>query len=243
MRLTICDGAPEERQAARALAEEYIRRRGLDMDLVCFASAGELLAWEQSRGAGELYLTELRLPDMDGAELVRRIRARRPRAAVIFLTWAEDGRAQAFSVHAFDYLAKPAERHALFRSLDECLALLKPPARRIAVKTADGEIFLEPERINAVEYSGHRFVFRLAGGGSVQSLYRREPFGQLAGQLVDTGRFIRCAEGYVVNMENVRTVTAAGLGMADGTQYVVTRKYAEAKRRAAAYLAERGGVD
>ena len=188
MRITICDDEPAELAKLRALTETYIRRRGLDMELACYSFARELLDSERRTGMGEVYLLDVLMPDMNGIELGRFLHSRQPRTVIIYLTTSRDFYPEAFSVRAFSYLVKPVEETALFRDLDECFSLLVPPRglhQRIVVKTAEGATPLELDRVNAVEFSGHRLIFRLNGGGDVQSTYRREPFHQLAGEYLD----------------------------------------------------------
>lgn len=241
MRLTICDDEPAELARIRTLAEEYLRRRSLDICLACFSSAAELLDYDRRHGQGEVYLLDVLMPDMNGIELGRVLHSRRPKTAIIYLTTSRDFYPEAFSVRAFSYLVKPVGEEALFRDLDECFSYLIPAERtrmRITVKTADGITPVELSRINAVEYSNHRLIFHLKNGGQLQSLYRREPFNQMAGEFLDTGRFVRCAEGYLVNMTNIQAITPSGFRMSDKTEYPITRKYASAKKQFIDFEAE-----
>jgi FixJ family two-component response regulator len=87
-----------------------------------FASAEELLesdALDQTR----CVIADVRMSGIDGLELQRRIRARRPRLPVIFITAHDDDgvRRQAFEGGAADFLCKPFDGAELLGALSRAL--------------------------------------------------------------------------------------------------------------------------
>lgn len=50
-------------------------------------------------------------------------------------------------------------------------------------------------------------------------------------EYIENGSFIKSSASYLVNMEHIKTVNAAGFVMSDGTVLSVTRKYAEARKK------------
>lgn len=231
--ILLCHGEPADVAVVRGFVEEYIERRNLPIDLKCCSSFQQILAHGTRREAEDVYLLDVLMPERDGGGTEGPGHARQPGSAIIYRIRCRGLSAEVSSVRAFSYFVKPVTREKLFLGLDKCFSLATRPRllrQRVAVKTSDGVIPLELERINAVEYYNHRLLFRLSGGDTVQSLYRREPFNQLVDEFLDTGQFVRCAEGYLVNMANIRTVTPTGFCMTDGTEYTVTRKYISAKK-------------
>jgi DNA-binding NtrC family response regulator len=77
-------------------------------------SAGEALAAIDARGA-DVVVTDLRMPDMDGLEMLRRLHARRPELPVILLTahGSVPSAVAAMRDGAFDYVAKPFDNDEL----------------------------------------------------------------------------------------------------------------------------------
>ena len=69
----------------------------------------QALALLESGGPTPLILSDLRMPDMDGAELLRRVRARWPETAVVMITAVADVEVavSCLALGAMDYLTKP----------------------------------------------------------------------------------------------------------------------------------------
>ncbi|MGH7543611.1 MAG: response regulator, partial [Gemmatimonadota bacterium] len=94
------------------------------------ASGAEAIA-AVGRERPDLVLLDVRMPDMDGVEVLRRLRAADGDLAVIMVTANEDlGLArETLKIGAFDYVAKPFD----FRYLDRTVAaglINAGPARR-----------------------------------------------------------------------------------------------------------------
>jgi len=77
-------------------------------------SAADALAAVEARGA-DVVVTDLRMPDMDGLELLRRLRAARPELPIILLTAhaSVPSAVAAMRDGAFDYIAKPFDNDEL----------------------------------------------------------------------------------------------------------------------------------
>jgi len=75
------------------------------------------------RARFDVVLTDLVMPEMDGAELIRRIKERWPEQEVIIVSGVGDVQTavDAMKYGATDYLLKPIERTALLRALDQLL--------------------------------------------------------------------------------------------------------------------------
>jgi DNA-binding NtrC family response regulator len=118
----------------RETVSEVLGRRGFD---VIPAESGEnaLAAARQHRF--DLLLIDLRLPDMDGLEVMRRLRADDDRALAVIMTAYPDVRTaiQALKAGAYDYLNKPFD-------LDDLKGLVQRALETQALRT-------EVERLKA----------------------------------------------------------------------------------------------
>jgi two-component system KDP operon response regulator KdpE len=146
-----------------------------------------LLRWERHRP--DLVLLDLGLPDMDGLEIVRRIR-RETTTPIVILSgrYAEREKVQALEGGADDYVTKPF-------GVDELNARLRVALRRAAGPGGDrtGRIRVGPLAFDAVRHE-------VAIGGERVDLTPRE-FEILrvllmnAGRLVTKGRLLRAVWG------------------------------------------------
>jgi DNA-binding NtrC family response regulator len=104
---------------------EYLRMRGFVCDSA--GSGAECLsAWERN-GPYRLVITDIRMPDMGGLELIRQIRGRSTDVRVLVMTGhaGEAEAEKALGRGAAAVLHKPLDFKTLRKSIDECIG----PAR------------------------------------------------------------------------------------------------------------------
>ncbi len=110
----------EERMAAVVAAA--LERGGWEC-VVC--GSGEAALAELERRDPDVIVTDWKMPGMDGVELLRQVKARRPRLPVILLTAYASVRAavEAMREGAFDYVAKPFDNDELRAAVARALEL------------------------------------------------------------------------------------------------------------------------
>lgn len=113
------------------------------------------------------------------------------------------------------------------------LQISYPPPQKeeavITVKTSDGVIPVAISKINAVEYLDHRLIYALTDGERIEGIYQKSTFDIQTEELLRIGAFVKTANCYLVNVDNIMTVTSRGFKMKNGAEYPITRKYADAK--------------
>lgn len=102
----------------------------------------------------DVVLVDIRMPKMDGIELVRHLAGAEHRPAVIFTTAYDQYAVQAFELNAVDYLVKPVRAQRLAAALDkarraafparESLERIATEARRHLSISERGRILLVP---------------------------------------------------------------------------------------------------
>ncbi len=121
----------------RELLDMTLARMGLECD--CAANVAEAMAYLRSHEY-RLCLTDMRMPDGDGIELVRYIEAKCPTLPVAVITahGSTENAVAALKAGAFDYLSKPvslAQLRALVKSV------LTLPERKAAAGTRTQDLF------------------------------------------------------------------------------------------------------
>lgn len=229
MKIAICDDELSEISITNAYINKYIQERGLDIDILTFSDAQSMLEYDTTDI--DIYILDVIMPEMNGIELGRRIHEKNKEAVIIYLTTSKEFSISAFSVRAFSYLLKPIDKVQLFAELDECLEKVRKPMRRLMIKTSDGTINLSIKDIMVIEYSDHRLIYHLANDYIVEGLYQKLPFDKQAAVFVESELFVKISASHLVNMENVKMITASDFVMKDGTKYKITRKYADSKKK------------
>jgi two-component system, NtrC family, response regulator HydG len=114
----------------------FARRAGFD---VVTCANGRAALDELRRQPADLAMVDLRMPDVNGLDVLRAIREAVPACAVVLMTgYAEiDSAVEAVKLGAIDYLAKPIDFDRLSRVLD---TVREEAERRRSLLAAEGEV-------------------------------------------------------------------------------------------------------
>ena len=107
-----------------ALLSTVQRTLGLDYELVTAASGAEALEQLNSAGPFAVVMTDMRMPQMDGIELIERARETAPEAIYLMLTGNQDTDTALRAVNegaVFRFLRKPCEIAEVKQALDAAL--------------------------------------------------------------------------------------------------------------------------
>ena len=233
MRACICD---DNRDDLRLLTD-YVREFGaarpeLNMSVEPFASPLRLLESVGSGGGFDLYILDVLMPQMNGIELGKELRAGGARPWIIYLTVSKEYAVEAFKVKASGYLVKPVDRDQLLGELEEWADSLSPEGRRaVLIKTRSGVRRVFTYQIALVESFDHSREVTLSSG---ERLATSATLRDIYGELSCEERFFRPHRAYIINMDYVKGFGPGKLIMADGKYVPISRKlYGEFK---AAYM-------
>ena len=114
----------DDEDSLRRVVEYNLREEGYDV--VSAGSGTEGLQVFQNRPV-DLVLSDVRMPEMDGIDLLARIKAMRPDLPVILLTahGTITSAIEAMKLGAFDYLTKPFDRDRLKATVQKALAMVE----------------------------------------------------------------------------------------------------------------------
>jgi len=124
-RILVVDDEPTVRESCRRIFSE----RGYDVET---AASGREGLEHARRGYFDCALIDLRMPDLDGMEIVRSARTHRSNMAVLIMTGygAVDTAAEATRLGVSDYVCKPFEPTEIVGAVER--ALERPPHARVA---------------------------------------------------------------------------------------------------------------
>ena len=120
------------RTIIKRLSKRGIRAQG--------ASRGEQALAMLAEEARDVVVLDVKMPGMDGIEVLKRIKAQWPTTEVIMLTGhaSIDAAMEGMGCGAFDYLMKPADLEDLLYKLEDAYRKKTLNERRQANGTADG---------------------------------------------------------------------------------------------------------
>ena len=117
-RIVVCDDEPGELRSI----ELTLSRIG--HDVAAFEDGRHALAALQARGGADLVITDIRMPDMDGFDLLREVKTRWPETPVVLITGfaSISSSFEAGRLGADHYIEKPLDIHELRRTVEEVLS-------------------------------------------------------------------------------------------------------------------------
>lgn len=231
LKIALCDDCPEDLAGLRAILEAYRRARPLLELAVCpYAGASGVL------DAGidfDIFLLDILMPGLNGIELGRELRLRHPMAPILYLTTSRDYALESYRTEAMGYLMKPADREALFRSLDRAVErCVREAARAITVHVPDGVrrvFFYELVYAEAVRRT---LLLHLLDGRVLPVSGRSLSFVRLWETLREDGRFLLVRRGCLVNLDAVEWMGERDMELSGGGRLSFPRdRRAELRRR------------
>ena len=136
------------------LKEDYNVRAAINGEKALVIAASE--------NKPDLILLDVVMPHMTGVTLARRIRERKERAEILFLTVSKEYAVEAFSVKASGYLIKPVNQSAFEDAVLDCIHRLSPENNpSLLLKSKEGIHRISICELMCVESFNHNQVCTL----------------------------------------------------------------------------------
>ena len=205
-----------------------------------FGSATEAAAHARA-ASPRLLLLDIRMPELDGFELMKTFASQGVNPYVIFVTAYNDRSMDAFAVGAIDYLLKPFDDERFARALARAKSLISSAAVHAgaatarAVAAAGRTRLLLAERGKVVVLAMRDIEFAQAAAKYVKiyAAGRCYSFRQSLGQLeqrLDPACFVRVHRSTLVNLEHLSEMHPLFHGdyeliLRRGTRLTLSRRY------------------
>ena len=221
LRIAVCDDEEKQRNEMAALLKSYFSSRPDLHGLVeTFQNGKELMARAGNLENFDIYILDIIMPELNGIELGRHLRALGDGGEIVYLTSSNDFAADSYDVYAFFYLLKPVNQSKLFQVLDGALEKLNQRRNSaVVVTTEDGPRRILLERIQYVERIG-RCIRYSCTDGIVDSQTIRISFRKMVAPLLADRRFCLCGASFVLNFQHVTGVNGQ-VALLDSGQTVV----------------------
>lgn len=122
LRIAICDDEKYMSDKIKMMISNYFYSKNIDITVSQFSSGEELL---KDNGKIDILFLDIQMKDMDGMETARKLRSRKFKGVLIFITVLKEMVFQSFEVQAFDYLVKPVEAGCFERTMERLLDTMK----------------------------------------------------------------------------------------------------------------------
>lgn len=127
LRIGICDDNQNDIKQICELAIRFSEEHPeTPLQIQAYDSPFDLLDDIEKNGGFDLYLLDVIMPHMTGVTLAKRIRERKEKAEILFLTFSKEYAVDAFSVKASGYLIKPVNKPDFDDAVLDCIHRLLP---------------------------------------------------------------------------------------------------------------------
>lgn len=228
MRIAVCDDDRQELLQVLRWLTAYRDQRQADLRFQGFDNVLALLDAIDSEKY-DLLLLDILMPGLNGIQAAHEIRKKNEDVQIVFLTSSPEFAVESYSVHAANYLLKPATQERLFPVLDQVFRSLQRPEEALIVETR-GSVFRIPfEKLEFVEIMAKTLYFHIADGTM------RETYGSLSEYepaLLGRFGFHKVHRSYLVNFRWVSEVGQGEILMSSGHRVPIARAAVQQTRTA-----------
>ena len=203
MNIAIVDDDRTETDAITGIIKEYAQRCGEKITIRTYPCGEEFVDDYRPYYYTAVFM-DIYMEKMDGIETAARIRSADSNVAIIFLTSSNTHMPDAFMVHAFDYIPKPAKSDRIFKALNDLLHRSADHNMAGFDFSCNGTDVLLPLSDIVSIRTGRRNYLEIT---DIQgSKYETRMTLEAAQESLDDARFLMIIRGVLVNMEHIRTI-------------------------------------
>ena len=226
MNIAIVDDEQKEIDRLREVINEYAVINRLDISVFPFRSGEEIIRAYRPYSFTLVFL-DIYMPGMTGIEAAGSIMETDPGAMIIFLTSSDEHMPEAFSLHVYDYINKPAERERLFKVLDDALmrTTRKSEEQVLTFMSNRHTIAVRFSEILLIRTNGRNLEIVDTDGESYET---RMAFSEAEKRVAGDARFLTLMKGIVVNMDHIVRISDGRCYMTNNENVAVNVKKSKA---------------
>ncbi len=201
------------------LLDKYRAEHNILMHIDTFSSGSEFIPAAKD-SAFDLVFLGIIMPETDGMETARQLRAISPSTSIVFLTSSPEYALESYSVKAFNYLLKPVSYDALSGVMNDYFSQIEDEQKGIIFKAALGYQKIPFSQIEYFEAQNKQTFVHLIGGEAVSVT---DTFSSFEERLAATDSFYKCHRSYIISLPHVVQFTANNISMKSGAVIPLAR--------------------
>jgi len=199
MNIAIVDDDEQDIDQISGILSNYASLNLTDIKIDRFTDPGEFLTSYVPYKYTLIFL-DIFIRDVLGTEVAAKIKEADRNALIVFLTTSRDHMPAAFSLHAFDYLVKPAEKDRVFRMMDDITDQVTSDEQCFTFTEKKVDYSLRYSDIMVVRSNSHYLQII---DKDLAEFRTRMNFGEAEEMLASDGRFLLINRGMLVNMDYI----------------------------------------
>lgn len=216
IRIAICDDEKYMSDTIKAMVSDFFRRKSIEIVITQFSDGEELLKYNE---AIDILFLDIQMKDIDGMETARKLRDRKFKGFLIFITVLKEMVFQSFEVQAYDYLVKPIEEKHFTKTMERLwISMGKAGEAGLLVQRGHERSIISFEDIIFCEIIDRKIYLHLASSGVIDFYDRIE---NLETKL--DNRFFRCHRSFLINLKYLKSYKNGIAYMESGKEIPVSR--------------------
>lgn len=144
LHIGICDDEMSILQELDKIVKDVLDRESIPYTISLYPNGREMLGHPQHL---DIAFLDIDMPELDGIQTAKALRARSLRTKIIFVTGLSDKKDAAFGVHAFSYVVKPFDSGDIERQLLDAYRYMESQGKRpeLSFICANGDAFVTDE--------------------------------------------------------------------------------------------------
>ena len=197
--------------------KRYAREQEMQMHLTVFSDA--VTFTDTYRPEWDVIFLDIRMPMINGMEAAERIRRFDPEVALIYVTSLSQYAVDGYKVHAFDYILKPVDYHALAMTMSKLTVFLSYHTKKSFLLPHDEHMVkVSVCSIFYIETNRHKLIYHTDSGE-----YTVRDTMQNAEKMLGDTLFVRCNSCYLVNLRYVEIIERDAV-IVNGTRLQMSRR-------------------
>lgn len=208
MKIALCD----DEKAILDELSKLLKEMGHEVD--CYHDPRQLLNKRYP-----LYFLDIGMDSMNGIETGNLLRQNFPACCIVYLTNFDDYRAQAFGVHAFDYLKKPIRKSDIEKVLQDVKKIMKQEEILCSFHTKDGVLQLPIDDILYFEFLGRNVILHTLKHEYIMSKSLHEIADEMKAY-----DFVMSHKSFCINLKHVKLLKGYDITMINGDMIPLSQK-------------------
>ncbi len=216
IRIAICDDEKYMSDKICAMVSDFFRRKNMDITITQFSNGEELLKFNKLI---DILFLDIQMNGIDGMETARKLRGRKFKGFLIFITVLKEMVFQAFDVQAYDYLVKPIDEKYFEKMMGRLWDSMQNGSEAsLLVQKGYESSIIAFETIVFCEIIDRKIYLHLVSSEVVDFYERIE---RLETKL--DSRFFRCHRSFLINLQYLKSYKNGTAYMEGGEQIPVSR--------------------
>lgn len=221
IKIAICDDEEYARKKLSSIIKDYFANIDKKILIKEYNSGKNFLKMEIRF---DIIFLDIEMPELNGIETAKILRKWDVNSKIIYVTHHKNYKANAYQVHAFDYITKPISEESLFKVLTEIMRYMdnKHNLPKLVFKTDQGVITMEADDVYYLEYFERKVVIASSKGEHISAHYTMKQLFEKLSKY----NFEAPHKSYIVNMVHIKLIKGFNIELENGVTIPLAQKRA-----------------